>query len=109
MSVALVGLGLMNQMENKVVLKIVLRYRWYDQRLRWDPNQYGEYQFFQTKGDSSIWIPDLCIIQSYSKLMLPHLDHGFAKARYDGLLYHSRPGIAMISHEFQIKDYPYDK
>jgi len=41
--------------------------------------------------------------------MLPHLDHGFAKARYDGLLYHSRPGIAMISHEFQIKDYPYDK
>lgn len=74
--------------------------RWSDQRLRWDRTKYGDEIYFPISGNTAIWTPDICAIQSNSKLMMPEMDTPYARARYDGFIYISRPGIINTAHEF---------
>lgn len=58
-------------------MKVVLRQRWNDPRLKWNPTDYGgvkQVNFVQLFVRSKVWTPDISIRILAGKLLLPNLD-----------------------------------
>ena len=61
------GIVAIDQINNKVSLRVTLRFKWKDERLKWNPDDYGGMKEtlidIETK-KYKIWIPDLCLFEA---------------------------------------------
>lgn len=100
--------------EGMLEVKVWWRSAWYDDRLRWDPANYGgvtEVQFLAPHANDEnamIWLPD---IQPYNAIdgLGGSLDPANAKVQSDGRVFWSRPGVLQLMCRFSgLVAFPFD-
>jgi len=72
-SLSVQGLERVNELDQLIKIKVILRYKWNDPRLRWDPSKYGGLMNISTDMNylnKSIWYPDLLLYELKSDLSL---------------------------------------
>lgn len=87
-----------------------MRHVWIDERLIWNPADFGgmEYTYFASESAQKIWTPDLALRQMNGKMLFPGLDNTLIKVKHDGSIYWSRPGLLDLVHKFDLTKYPFD-
>ena len=99
----------------KMRLKVWLRLTWQDQRLSWDPQQWGGITktFFQGKSvsfpeETEIWLPDVQPLNS--GFGIDHtLDASLARVTSSGEVFWSRPGVLDVLCRFSgLVAFPFD-
>ena len=96
--------------------KLWWRTWWSDERLSWDPSQYGgvtELKFhassYTDPETSDIWLPDLTIYNSLDAFHVS-LEPAWASVRHDGTVFWTRPGLVSLMCRFSgLVMFPYDK
>ena len=102
--------------EGRMRLKVWLRMRWQDERLAWNPEEWGgvTQTFFQAVSLSSpeeteIWVPD---VQPYNTAqgIITTLDPSIARVTHEGQVFWSRPGIIDVLCRFSgLVAFPFDQ
>lgn len=107
---SLYGIKQIDQKNNKVQIKCIMRHKWVDERLTWDKADYGnmEYTYFASSSSQKIWTPDLALRQMNGKMLFPGLDNTLIKVKNNGHIYWSRPGLLDLVHKFDLTKYPFD-
>lgn len=96
-------------------VKIWLRCEWRDERLTWDPSEYGNITMLPTLGNSvsmpeetEIWLPDLKFFNTADSI-IHTLDPAIAQVYSDGRVYWVRPGILDTLCKFSgLVAFPFD-
>ena len=97
-------------------LKVWLRLSWVDERLSWNPEDYGNVTstYFlatgQNKGEETqIWVPDLTIYNLAGGQFNDMLEGGLARVSDAGMVYWSRPGVIEVLCRFSgLVAFPFD-
>ncbi|XP_060074456.1 neuronal acetylcholine receptor subunit alpha-6-like [Ylistrum balloti] len=81
---------------------------WHDFQLVWNPDNYGgiEYTFFP---QSSLWKPDILLVNPYEKLQSPGFDDLKILVRKDGIVNWSPPDIYDVTCPSDVTYYPFDQ
>lgn len=87
-----------------------MRHKWTDDRLVWNPADYGgiEHSYMASNSDTKLWTPDLALRQMNGKMLFPGLDNTLIRLHYTGNIYWSRPGLLDLVHKFDLSSYPFD-
>lgn len=110
-SLFMYGIVAVDQIKNKVSLRVTLRIKWKDERLVWKPADYSgmnETLIDIETEKYKIWIPDLSVYESDGKSQFEQLDLGYAQLTHDGYIYASRAGQIQLNHKFSLEAYPFD-
>jgi hypothetical protein len=93
--------------DGRMTLKVWMRTSWTDERLRWNPDEWGGVTQLHFLGASlpagaevtEIWLPD---VQPYNAFTGIHntLDPAFAVVQSDGGVFFSRPGMLDVMCKF---------
>ena len=97
-------------------IKCWLRLAWYDYRLRWDPEDFGNITKTYFRGasytlpeDTEIWLPDIAINNAQTGLM-SSFDPALASVTNEGWVYWSRPGMLEVICRYSgLINFPSDK
>ena len=92
-----------------------VRQSWHDERLAWDPEEYGGLtrtyyaaQNMPTLGNNEIWTPDFTVYNAKNGLAAS-FEAAMAQVEYTGRVYWSRPGILSAFCKFSgIVNFPFD-
>lgn len=92
------------------MVKVLLRQKWNDYRLTWNPADYDglETVYMSTLSTKKIWTPDISVTQTNGKMLFPNLDSTQAVVSYTGDIYWCRPGYINLVHKFDLSNYPFD-
>jgi len=102
--------------EGRMAIQIWLRFRWRDERLAWDPAEFGGITrtFFMAVGlnkpeETEIWAPDVAVYNSVYNLN--DIMHGqLAEVESDGTVTWSRPGLLDVLCRFSgLVAFPFDR
>jgi len=104
-----------NAAEGQMRLKVWFRTKWYDSRLSWNPQDYGNIttvpflaESISRPENTEIWLPDL---QPYNAVdgIINTLEPSVATVTSDGLVFWSRPGMFDVMCKFSgLVAFPYD-
>ena len=97
-----------------LVLKVWRRVTWFDDRLAWDPSQYGglkSFETYPTRGDAlddNVWRPDVVMYNSITS-QEETLETGAVWVRNDGRMWWSVPGTIDVTCRYSgLVDFPDD-
>ena len=100
--------------QGQLVLKVWRRITWFDDRLTWDPSEYGELKSFETyptRGsalDDHVWRPDVVMYNSLTSEDNT-LETGVVWVRNDGRMWWSVPGTIDVTCRYSgLVDFPND-
>ena len=102
--------------DGRMTLKVWLRMSWVDERLSWDPAEWGGVDQLQFMGSSlpagaevtEIWLPDIQPYNAYTGIHAS-LDPVHAMVSSSGSVFYSRPGMLDIMCKFSgLAAFPYD-
>ena len=102
--------------EGRMTLKVWLRMSWYDERLSWDPAEWGGVDQLQFMGGSlpagaeitELWLPDIQPYNAYTGIHAS-LDPVHAMVSSSGSIFYSRPGMLDVMCKFSgLAAFPYD-
>ena len=100
-----------DQMEGTISANVWLRYKWIDERLSWNMDDYN-YSFLSLNTnpeyDYSIWIPDIYLYNT-AENPLSEIDYSRAIVKNNGEILWSRPGIITSTCSFDLTHFPYDR
>lgn len=107
---SLYGIKQIDQKNNKVQIKCIMRHKWTDKRLTWNPSDYGgtEITYMASTSLQKIWTPDLALRQMNGKMLFPGLDDTLIRLYHNGSIYWSRSGLLDLVHKFDLTKYPFD-
>lgn len=96
-------------------VKVWWRSKWQDQRLAWDPADYGGITVFPVHAASfadpelsDIWLPDISVYNSVEGLM-DSMEPAMARVSHDGTVFWTRPGMFNIACRFSgLVMFPFD-
>ena len=100
---------------NEIKLKVWFRLQWQDDRLAWDPAQFGGVRLIQMRANgltdaelSEIWVPDIIPYNSRDGISST-LEPAIASVDSTGQVYWSRPGVLDVICAFSgLNNFPYD-
>ena len=102
--------------EGRMSLKVWLRMSWSDERLSWDPADWGGVDQLQFMGGSlpagaeitELWLPDIQPYNAYTGIHAS-LDPVHAMVSSSGSIFYSRPGMLDVMCKFSgLAAFPYD-
>ena len=100
-----------DQMEGTISANVWLRYKWIDERLSWNMDDYN-YSFLSLNTnpeyDYSIWIPDIYLYNT-AENPLSEIDYSRAIVKNNGEILWSRPGMITSTCSFDLTHFPYDR
>jgi ABC-type multidrug transport system fused ATPase/permease subunit len=105
----LTGIMEVNTVQSYVVLAGSFKQWWHDERLAWNPEDFGgvESTTLNTRidnGSPSIWLPDLKIYERSTQT----IEYISAQAQSNGDIYWSQLGQFKINANFKMNHYPFD-
>lgn len=93
-------------------VKVWVRFKWQDERLAWDPAEFGGITTLPLnaeEGASDIWLPDLAVYNTNEGLR-SSMDPALARANHAGLVVWNRPGMFDVLCRFSgLVMFPFDE
>lgn len=95
--------------KNQVVTcSVWLKHEWYDQRLSWDPKEFGNVKMIHIPSDD-LWRPDIVLYNNADGDFVITMTATKATVYYDGRISWEPPAIYKYSCEIDVEYFPFDE